>query len=417
MLILDLLYFILLIFSFPFWIHYLFKADYRKHFRMRIIPRFKTNGEKSVWIHAVSVGEVKSLKGLIQTLVQAQSKNVILSVSTPSGFAFAVKELESVAVIPAPFDASFIVRRFIKIIRPEIVIFNELELWPNWLLLLHRRRIPIVLINGRISEKAFKWYSFFSFFIGRFISRIDLLVVQSELYRDRFLRLKISGEKIVICGNIKADEAFNNLQSLPHEEEILARLRLNRTGKKVLTLASSHPADEKILIEALGRLPADYFVILVPRHPSRAGEIARQLEKRAIPFRIFSKPQPVTADPQVMIFDEIGYLFPILSISEIVMMGGTYQRKIGGHNLYEPAVLGKIVVGGGFYQNFSDIGQALLQSGAYRRVNTAGELIDFLSHLDRIDAVRAGENACREVLDRRGSVPCALRHIQKFLSH
>ena len=189
-------------------------------------------------------------------MVQKQNKNVILSVSTPSGFAFAIKELESVVVIPAPFDASFIVSRFIKAIRPEIVIFNELELWPNWLLLLHRRRIPMVLINGRISERAFNWYSFFSFFIGRFISRIDLLVVQSELYRERFLRLKISGEKIVICGNIKADEAFNNLQSLP-EEEILARLRLNRTGKKVLTLASSHPADEKILMEALGRLPAD----------------------------------------------------------------------------------------------------------------------------------------------------------------
>ena len=124
----------------------------------------------------------------------------------------------------------------------------------------------------------------------------------------------------------------------------------------------------------------------------------------------------MTTDPAVMIFDEIGYLFPILSISEIVMMGGTYQRKIGGHNLYEPAVLGKIVVGGGFYQNFSDIGQALLQSGAYRRVDSAGELIDFLSQLDRIDTVRAGEDACREVLNRRGSVPCALRHIQKFLS-
>jgi 3-deoxy-D-manno-octulosonic-acid transferase len=416
MLILDLLYIILLIISFPFWIHYLFKSDYRKHFRMRIIPRFKGNGEKSVWIHAVSVGEVKSLKGLIRNLVQAQNKNVILSVGTPSGFAFAVKELEGVMVIPAPFDASFIIRRFITVIRPEIVIFNELELWPNWLLLLHRQQVPIVLINGRISERAFSWYSFFSFFIGRFISRIDLLVVQSELYQDRFLRLKIAREKIVICGNIKADEAYNNLQNLPRKEEILARLRLNPTGKKILTLASSHPADEKILIEALGRLPEDFIVILVPRHPGRSGKIGRQFEKRAIPYQVFSRPQPAITESKVMIFDEIGYLFPILSISEIVMMGGTYQRKIGGHDLYEPAVLGKVVVGGRFYQNFSDIGQALLQNGAYRQVDTASELIDFLSQLDSIDTVRAGKDACQEVLNRRGSVPCALRYIQKFLN-
>lgn len=416
MLILDLLYIFLLVLSIPFWIHYLFKADYRKHFRLRIFPRLRPRVEKTVWVHAVSVGEVKSLKGLIQNLVQVQKKKVILSVSTPSGFEFARRELSIVEVIPAPFDASFVIRRFIRLIQPEIVIFNELEIWPNWLFLLHRHRIPILLINGRISEKAFQWYSFFSFFIGRFVSLIDFLVVQSEIYKERFLQLKITENKIVVCGNIKADEAYDNLQALPNEKEIFTHLRIKRSEKKILTVASSHLQDERVLFEAIDRLVDDYFIILVPRHPKRAEGIGLQLEKRSISHRLFSKPASDTFEPEVLIFDEIGYLFPIMAISDIVIMGGTYQRKIGGHNLYEPAILGKLIVGGRYYHNFQDIGRALEEAGVYRRADTAIELISLLNHIDLIDFAKIRGDAYQNVLKKRGSVPCALRHIQKYLS-
>ena len=416
MLVLDLMYIILLVISFPYWIHYLFKADYRKHFRLRISPRLCQRVEKTVWVHAVSVGEVKSLKGLIQNLVQVQKKNVILSVSTPSGFEFAKRELAIVEVIPAPFDASFILRRFIRLIQPEIVIFNELELWPNWLFQLHRQRIPILLINGRISEGAFQWYLFFSFFIGRFVSLIDFLVVQSEIYKERFLRLKIAEDKIAVCGNIKADEAYDNLHALPAEREIFAHLSIKRSKKKILTLASSHFQDERVLLEAIDRLVDDYFIILVPRHPKRAGGIGLQLKKRSISYRLFSKSALDPLESKVLIFDEIGYLFPIMAISDIVIMGGTYQRKIGGHNLYEPAVLGKLIVGGRYYHNFLGIGQALERAGVYRRADTANELIMLLNHIDRVDFAKVREDAYQNVLKRRGSVPCSLQHIQKYLS-
>lgn len=415
MLILDLLYLILLLISVPFWIHYLFRDDYRKHFRMRICPSLCQRGEKTVWVHAVSVGEVKSLKGVIQNLVQVQKKEVVLSVSTPSGFEFAKRELAMVEVIPAPFDASFIIRRFIRAIRPEAVIFNELELWPNWLYLLHRQRIPTLLINGRISERAFQWYSFFSFFSGRFVPLIDFLVVQSEIYEKRFLQLKIAPSKIAVCGNIKADEAYGNLQALPAEREILARLGIKRAGKKIVTLASSHFQDERVLLEAIDRLVADYFIILVPRHPKRAEGIALRLAKRSVSCRLFTKSAKGALEPEVLIFDEIGYLFPIMSVSDVVIMGGTYQRKIGGHNLYEPAILGKLIVGGRYYHNFLDIGQALEQAGVYRRADTADELVALLDQIGQIDLAKVREDGYQNVLKRRGSVPCALRHIQKYL--
>ena len=243
-----------------------------------------------MWVHAVSVGEVKSLKGVIQNLVQVQKKRVILSVSTPSGFEFAKRELAMVEVIPAPFDGSFVIRRFIRTIQPEIVIFNELELWPNWLYLLHRRRIPILLINGRISERAFQWYLFFSFFIGRFVSLIDFLVVQSEIYEKRFLQLNISPNKIAVCGNIKADEAYDNLQALPSAREIFAHLNMKRSEKKIITLASSHFQDERVLLGAIDRLVDDYFIILVPRHPNGPRESPFNWKKGPFPIAYSANP-------------------------------------------------------------------------------------------------------------------------------
>jgi 3-deoxy-D-manno-octulosonic-acid transferase len=414
MLILDFLYALLLLFTFPFWAKYIFKKKYRQLLKDRFRPQMPASTDQTIWIHAVSVGEVRSLKSLIQCLGE-KKQQVILSVTTPSGYEFASKEYPALPVIHSPLDLSFTIKRFIRCINPKLVIFNELEVWPNWISLLHRNKIPMLLINGRISEAAFSRYRFFSFFLWRFFKQIDCFLVQNNIYKKRFQQLKIPVEKIFICGNIKADEADRSLKQLPTRLQVLAQLRLDSLNKKIITLASSHGSSENIVIPTIQCLSANYFFIIVPRHIQRAKAIARQLERSGLKYVFYSQQQSINSDIQVLIYDRMGYLFPIMSITDIVFMGGTHDQKIGGHNLYEPAAMGKLIVGGPCYNNFPDIGRELEETGVYQQVNSSHELVDFANRYQNLNLEQINEKALKAVLKRKGSLACILDQIQRFI--
>jgi 3-deoxy-D-manno-octulosonic-acid transferase len=414
MIILDLLYALLLICTFPFWIKYIFNKKYRGLLKDRLRPQLPASAERTIWMHAVSVGEVRSLKSLIQGLNEIRQR-VILSVTTPSGYEFARKEYPAVCVIHSPFDLSWTIKRFIRCINPKLVIFNELEIWPNWITLLRKKKIPMLLINGRISESAFSRYRFFNFFLHAFFRQIDCFLVQNAIYKKRFLQLKIPAEKIVVCGNIKADEAERSLQRLPTPREVLAHLRLDAPGKKIITLASSHSGSEKIVIPAIAPLSTKFFFIIVPRHIQRVKAIACQLERHGLKYVFFSQQQPIKADTQVLVYDRMGYLFPIISVTDIVFMGGTHDQKIGGHNLYEPAALGKLILGGPYYNNFPDIGRELEETGVYHQVNHSHELVDFAGRYLDLDLEQINQKALKAVLNRKGSLACTLEQIQRFI--
>lgn len=414
MLILDFLYALLLLCTFPLWVKYIFKKNYRLLLKDRLRPKMTACGDATIWVHAVSVGEVRSLKSLLQRLGENGQK-VILSVTTPSGYEFAFREYPGLCIIHAPLDLSFTIKRFIRCINPKLVIFNELEIWPNWITLLHRKKIPMLLINGRISETAFKRYRIFSFFLWRFFRQIDSVLVQNNIYKKRFQLLRIPAEKITVCGNIKADEADRSLVRLPTEREVREHLRLGSTQKKIITLASSHRSSEDIVIPAIEALSANFFFIIVPRHVQRAKAIACQLERCGLRYTLFSMQQSINPETQVLIYDRMGYLFPIMSITDMVFMGGTHDQKIGGHNLYEPAVMGKLIVGGPYYNNFPDIGSELEETGVYHQVLTSRELVDFAKRLQNMDLQRISENALRAVSKRKGSVSCILDQIHRFI--
>ena len=414
MLILDILYALILLLSFPLWVKYVFKKSYRRLLKSRLRPQMPACTDQTIWIHAVSVGEVRSLKSLIQRLTE-KKQQVILSVTTPSGYEFARKEYSGLRVIHSPLDLSYSIKRFIRCINPKLVIFNELEVWPNWISLLHQKKIPMLLINGRISEAAFRRYRFFSFFLWRFFRQIDCFLVQNNIYKKRFQQLKIPAEKIIVCGNIKADEAHRSLHQLPTRQEVLAHLRLDSLHKKIITLASSHTSSESIVIPAIERLSANFFFIIVPRHVQRAKTIARQLERSGLKYAFFSHQQTINSDIQVLIYDRMGYLFPIMSITDMVFMGGTHNQKIGGHNLYEPASMGKLILGGPYYNNFPDIGSELEATGVYHQVNYSHELVDFANRYQNLNLKQIGEKALKAVLKRKGSLACTLDQIQRFI--
>ncbi|MCU0236373.1 MAG: hypothetical protein MUC72_04720 [Acidobacteria bacterium] len=415
MLILDLLYFLLLLFLLPFWLKYVLKKAYRPLLKGRLRPQLEPAREKAVWIHAVSVGEVRSVSSLIAAL-GARGRRVVLSVTTPAGHDLARREYPAIPTIQAPLDLSFIVRRFIDRIQPRLVIFNELEVWPNWIALLSRRRIPMILINGRISEKAFRRYRAFRHVLRPFFRRIDAYMVQNELYRRRFQLLGIPADAITVCGNIKADEAENSLQGLPAPAAVRARLRLDGPSRRIVVLASSHEADEKVFIPAIAGSADDLFFIIVPRHVERAQAICVQLQDNAVAHALFSRLEAAGAGTRAMVYDRMGYLLPIMSIADVVFMGGTFDAATGGHNLYEPAALGKAIVGGPHYNNFPDIGRALEESGAYRRVSDSNEWRDFLREFPALDGERIGAMARRAVAERKGALACSLERIERYLA-
>ena len=415
MLILDFLYFLLLLLCWPFLLKYVLKRSYRRLLKSRLRPQLEAPAGESLWIHAVSVGEVRSLGSLI-TALRETGQRIVLSVTTPAGFDFARREYPAIAVIHSPLDLSFIVRRFIDRIRPQLVIFNELEIWPNWISLLHRRRVPMLLINGRISETAFRRYRAFGLILRPFFRRLDGYLVQNELYRQRFMRLGIPAEKITVCGNIKADEADNSLKKLPPADEVRAHLRLPALAKKIVVLASSHDADERVFIPPIPACSRDYFFIIVPRHVQRTQAIAARLQDSGVRCVLFSRKESVDATSQALIYDRMGYLFPIMSIADIVFMGGTFDARIGGHNLYEPAALGKAIVGGPHHGSFPDISRELVQSGAYRQVRDSGEWRAYLDGFQETDLEKAGGGARLAIRKRKGSLACTLEQILQYLA-
>lgn len=416
MLLFDFFYCLFILLSLPVWIKFLFKREYYILLKNRFSPDIKYKSEKRIWVHAVSVGEVKSLNSLIERLREKYKKEIVLSVTTPAGYKLARKEYKNIEVINSPFDLSFIIKLFIKRINPEILILNELEIWPNWILVTKKFNIPILLINGRISDIAFKRYKRFLFFLKHFFNKIDLFLVQDEIYKARFSQFGIPKKKIIVCGNIKADEAFKTSGELPSDRDILNFLKIGRKNEKIITLASSHLKDEELVISAINKLICDFSFIIVPRHLERVEVIKKMLEDRDIKCNIWSKSNNINLEDSVLIFDRIGYLLKILKITDIVFMGGTYEKKIGGHNLYEPAVLGKLVVGGPHYNNFPNIGKELVENRIYYILEDSDKFLEFLRNIKRLNFDEVRVKAVNSVLRRKGSIECILSNIQSLIN-
>ena len=416
MLIIDIFYIFFSILLLPLLAKYIFKSEYIKLLKHRFIPDIKYSKKKRIWIHAVSVGEIKSIKTLIEQLTNTYNNGIALSVTTPAGYEFAKREYKSIKVINSPFDFSFVIKKFIEKINPEILILNELEVWPNWISIAHKNKIPILLINGRISDTAFSRYRKYIFLFKKFLNMIDFFLVQSEFSRKRFSQLGIPDYKIKICGNIKADEAFRASKELPSHQEIYDFLKIKTPQKKVITLASSHLSDEKILTPIINKIKKDFSLIIVPRHLTRIHKIEKEFKNKHIKYQLWSKFKEIDINNNVLIFDKIGYLFNILHITHIVLMGGTFDKKIGGHNLYEPAVLGKLIIGGPFYNNFPDIGKELFEDSTYLLINNSQQLLEIITNIKKCGFCNINKKkAIKSVLNRKGSTKCISKHIQNLI--
>jgi len=354
--------------------------------RLGVLPK-SLQLDNPIWIHAVSVGEAMAIRGLYETLkTRFPDKKFVISTVTPTGNTVVrhfVKSGDFVCYLP--LDISAIVRRVIERIRPSIVVIAETEFWPNIISYLHRKNIPIVAVNGRISDRSFKGYLFSKILVRPILRKISLFCVQTATDYQRLRRLGVDEARLVITGNMKFDKIAVN----PPVSTGITRESLRIAGDaKVLLAGSTHPGEEEIILKAyavLGSAFPSLRLILAPRHPERAAEVARKVTRYGFEPVAISSRDCMAGSPgrkKIFIIDTIGQLLAFYALSDIVFVGGSLVRK-GGHNILEPALLGKPVLFGPYTFNFRDITEEFLKHRAAVLVHNGQELASCVADLLR----------------------------------
>ncbi|MCK4912206.1 MAG: hypothetical protein KAS05_00620 [Candidatus Omnitrophica bacterium] len=359
--------------------------------------------KNSIWIQVVSVGEANLIGDLIRRLRESQDLPIIISTTTLTGNRIAKKRYSHLAkVIFFPFDFSIILARVIKIIKPKIFIAVETEIWPNLFYRLRKKKIPIVIINGRISDKAFKRYCWIRPFMRGVLKKCDYIGVQNSLYKERFLFLGADPKKIIVSGNMKFESILIDKDKLRQKQEKYKSI-LKRGGNKLLVAASTHEPEEEIIIDIykdIFKSPGGITLIIAPRHPERVSKIGKLIQLASFNPVKMSKVEENLGDKRsIFIADTVGELLYFYSIADICFVGGSLAKS-GGHNVLEPIYFRKPTVFGPNMDNFLDIEEIVLEKGAGIKVRNREELAEVLLGLVSDTALKNTlANRCDEVFE------------------
>jgi len=329
-----------------------------------------------VWIHGASVGEVLAVAALIEKL-RALNLRVLLTSGTVTSAAIVARRFpEDVIHQYVPYDSPRYVARFLDHWRPSLALFVESDLWPNLILASAARRLPMVLINGRMSHRSFPRWRRVSSTIAALLGRFDVCLAQSQLDADRFAAL--GSRSVVTTGNLKLDVA-----APPADAAKLERLMSVTRGRPVVVAASTHAGEEEILLEA-HRTLAGFFpsllTVIVPRHPGRGEAIQRTIAASGLGVGLRSREELPTAATDIYVADTMGELGLFYRLAPIVFMGGSLVEH-GGQNPIEAVKLGASIVHGPHVFNFTDVYEALDKAGGARRADTQEALVKQLGQL------------------------------------
>ncbi len=336
-----------------------------------------SSGE-NIWVHAVSVGEVALLDGLIKGLLaKYPGRKIVLSVTTVTGHELALKRYgAAVRVIWSPLDLSWVVARFVRRIRPVAYIVAETELWPNLFSCLSAGRVPIVVVNGRISDEAYSRYRMARWFLKKTVLQASLLCVQSKLDAQRFIALGADPTRVTIAGNLKFDLVLPG--SVMDELEAKRVFGFSAT-KQIFVAASTHPGEEQVVCEAFASLRSEFSelrLVIVPRHPQRAAEVAGIVGQHHLKGRLFTVLHgAILGDDDVLVVDAVGHLVDLYRIADVVFIGKSLGiPRRGGQNPIEPAAFGKPVIVGPHMENFRDVMRVFREAGAVVEISRADQL-------------------------------------------
>jgi 3-deoxy-D-manno-octulosonic-acid transferase len=391
---------------------------YRKYIgsvgqRLGYLPiTFNLDGEESIWIHAVSVGEVLTARALLPQLRERYPRlRLFLSTTTMTGQQIARNSLQFVdGVFYFPFDLGFVVNRTLRLVKPRLFIMMETEIWPNLLRACDRNGVRTVLANGRISSRSYPRYRFARPFLRRVLANVDRFCMQSDESARRIIDMGADPDRVVVTGSLKFDSLDVPGVSPAADRgrnRVLRYFRIS-PSRPVLIAASTLKGEEEPVLEAFQRIRArlpETLLIVAPRKPERFGEM-EQLARQG-GWNVARRTElAVDAEPRhdVVVLDTIGELAQLYQVATAVFVGGSLVDQ-GGHNILEPAVFGKAIVFGPYMQNFAEIARTFIENDAAIQVRSERELEHVLLALltDPVRRARLGAAARALVEANRGA--------------
>lgn len=409
--VLHLIYSLLIVLFIPFLfilvvIHVIIRPKYFRAYLERlsfILPK-KSSEKKVIWLHAVSVGEVISCQPLISELKEKNYK-VYLSTTTPTGYEVAKRKYSISHIFYFPFDFGILIKRILKRINPQVAILCEMEIWPTFIRVVKKKGIPIYLVSGRLGDVDYKNYKRFRFFFKHVFNNLTGLFMQTKLDEDRVKSL-CSNSNVKTLGSLKFDISINQVET--NIGSLLPKGFL-------ICAASTHRGEEELILKSFKELKQSnghLKLILVPRHIHRVKEITSIIEKYNLTYIVRSDNSK--RDIDVFIVDTIGELTSIFHLTDLVIMGGSFSKKIGGHNIIEPSFYKKCVICGKHMENFQDIfsmfirEKAVIETSISELTNNLSILIDNTNELNKI-----GERAYNVVKQNAGSAKRIVNEILK----
>ena len=410
---LDLIYLLAALIASPWVVYRLFVRGDRRSLAARFGAGLGDAVHGSIWLHGSSAGEIALLVPLVDRLERSGVTNpIVISAYSATGYSAARKAFPGRRVIFFPFDLSFIVRRIFNRLDPRLIVIVEAEFWPNFLRQAARRSIPVAIINGKMSDKSFRFHAR-TRLVPALLRGLELVAVQTDVYESRLLALGFPRERLRVTGNMKYD-----LAGAPEQAQDVRELRA-RFGYEdddvVIIGGSVHDREDEALIVAFEKLVAKRAsagLVLVPRYPRDAARIEQLAAARGLTaVRKTAVDQGSAAAPGtegIFIVDTVGELRALYGIADIAFVGGSLffrGSNRGGHNLMEPAVLGLPVVFGPYNFSFADTARELVTSGGGFEVGNVDALVDVLQRLLDEAALRddAGRRARDVVVQGRGA--------------
>ena len=361
------------------------RGKYRTGWAERLwgaLPERPGKGEL-IWFHAVSVGEVLQLEPLLSRCRQLRPDlEILVSTTTRTGHELARQRYTDCQVCWFPLDFSWAVKRALRHVRPSLVILVELELWPNFILAVHRANIPLALVNGRVSQHSFAGYRRIGWLIRRLLRCFDRLIAQDDTCARRLAALGAPTERLHVSGSIKYDR-IETRRDNPRTIALARQLGIKR-GDPVFIAGSTQSPEEQLAVEAWQSARQRHprlRLIVVPRHPERFGEVATLLRQQGLPLRRRSEISDGSGhqgdDLPIVLLDTIGELSDCWGLADVAFVGGSLTKR-GGQNMIEPAAYGAAVSFGPNTHNFREIVAEMLPRHAAVVVHDADELTSFV---------------------------------------
>ncbi|MDI5935026.1 lipid IV(A) 3-deoxy-D-manno-octulosonic acid transferase [Halomonas kalidii] len=383
-------------------------------------------GERTIWLHCASVGEVQAARPLIEALLAHYPGHRLTVTTMTATGAERVQALREALAEPGeaprlrhafvPLDFPGAAKRFIARLRPELALFFETELWPNLLHACWRRGVPVAVVNGRLSPRAFQGYRRLRPLMRDALSRVDWLAAKSDADAARFQALGMAPAHAEVAGSLKFDIS-PDVGAL----EVSERLRAHLGGRPVWVAGSTHPGEDEQLLAAHARLLEtlpDALLILVPRHPRRFDAVAVLCREQGMGMGMVRRSRDEWPDERTVVYlgDTMGELLALYGAGDLAFVGGSLV-PIGGHNLLEPVAMGVPVLTGPELANFEDVAEVLREAEALVEVADGEALAAALARLfaDRAECRRLADAGRRVVAANRGALATTLAGLARLL--